>query len=200
VLRSLGIKGFATVDTLADALLSTADDVAPLVDRLVADGLAENGAGSLKLTVDGKMAVTGLIAADTAVWGEAAAGEALDTFHGFDLRMKDTVTAWQMREVAGQPAINDHADAAYDAIVLDRLGALHVDTIAWLCGIADHCGRFENYRARLERAIARARAGDQRYVASPRVDSYHGVWFELHEELIRLAGRRRSDEALAGRA
>jgi hypothetical protein len=39
-----------------------------------------------------------------------------------------------------------------------------------------------------------------RFVASPRVDSYHGVWFELHEDLIRLAGRRRSDEGSAGRA
>jgi pyruvate,orthophosphate dikinase len=200
VLRALGIKGFATVETLADALLSTADAVAPLIGELVAERLAENGAGALKLTADGKLAVTGLIAADTAGWGEDAAGEALDTFHGFDLRMKETVTAWQMREVAGDPAINDHTDAAYDAAVLDRLGALHADTIGWLGGITEHCGRFDDYRARLERALARARAGDQRYVASPRVDSYHGAWFELHEELIRLAGRRRSDEALAGRA
>ena len=114
--------------------------------------------------------------------------------------MKDTVTAWQMRDVASEPTINDHTDAAYDAVVLGQLGDLHGDAIGWLCGIADHCGRFEDYRARLERALGRARAGDQRYVASPRVDSYHGVWFELHEELIRLAGRRRSDEVLAGRA
>ena len=42
--------------------------------------------------------------------------------------------------------------------------------------------------------------GDQRYVASPRVDSYHGIWFELHEDLIQLAGRNRADEVAAGRA
>jgi hypothetical protein len=28
----------------------------------------------------------------------------------------------------------------------------------------------------------------------------HGVWFELHEELIRLAGRTRESETAAGRA
>ena len=200
VLRGLGIKGFATVETLADALLSSSEIVGPLVEQLLAAGLAEVASGSLRLTVAGKMAVAALIAADAAEWGEDDACAALDTFHGFDLRMKDTVTAWQMREVAGEPAINDHADPAYDAAVLERLHALHDDTIGWLCGITDHCGRFEDYRARLERALARAQAGDQRFVASPRVDSYHGVWFELHEELIRLAGRRRSDEALAGRA
>ena len=42
-----------------------------------------------------------------------------------------------------------------------------------------------------------ARGGDQRYVASPRVDSYHSVWFELHEDLIRLSGKKRA-EATSG--
>jgi len=45
-----------------------------------------------------------------------------------------------------------------------------------------------------------ALGGDQRYVASPRVDSYHSIWFELHEDLIQLAGRTREDEVAAGRA
>jgi pyruvate,orthophosphate dikinase len=56
------------------------------------------------------------------------------------------------------------------------------------------------YGVRLGRAIERAGAGDPRFVASPRVDSYHGVWFELHEDLIQLAGRSRADEVAAGRA
>ena len=42
--------------------------------------------------------------------------------------------------------------------------------------------------------------GNGKYIASPRVDSYHGVWFELHEDLILLAGRTRADEVAAGRA
>jgi hypothetical protein len=56
------------------------------------------------------------------------------------------------------------------------------------------------YKERLDRALAQAQAGDGRFVASPRVDSYHGVWFELHEDLIQLAGRTREDEVAAGRA
>jgi pyruvate,orthophosphate dikinase len=32
------------------------------------------------------------------------------------------------------------------------------------------------------------------------VDSYHGIWFELHEDLIGLAGRTRAAEVEAGRA
>ena len=60
--------------------------------------------------------------------------------------------------------------------------------------------RLADYRVRLGRAIDRVHAGDHHYVASPRVDSYHSVWFELHEDLIQLAGRSRAEEVAAGRA
>jgi pyruvate,orthophosphate dikinase len=36
-------------------------------------------------------------------------------------------------------------------------------------------------------------------IASPLKDSYHTIWFELHEELIHLAGRdRATEEAKSG--
>jgi pyruvate,orthophosphate dikinase len=38
------------------------------------------------------------------------------------------------------------------------------------------------------------------YLASPRVDSFHTIWFELHEDLILLADRTREEEVAAGRA
>jgi pyruvate, orthophosphate dikinase len=117
----------------------------------------------------------------------------LEEFHALDGRMKEIVTAWQMREVAGEQTINDHSDAAYDAAVLDRLAALHSETAAWLGSLSTSLTRFDIYRTRLGRALDAARGGDQRFVASPRVDSYHGVWFELHEDLIRLAGKRRAE-------
>ena len=113
--------------------------------------------------------------------------------------MKDAVTAWQLRDVAAQ-VVNDHSDASYDRAVLDRLAALHADMLAWLEPLEPGCPRLAGYRVRLGQAIERAVGGDQRYVASPRVDSYHGVWFELHEDLIQLAGRSRVDEVAAGRA
>ena len=60
--------------------------------------------------------------------------------------------------------------------------------------------RMQSYARRLSAAAEAAASGDGRFIASPRVDSYHGVWFELHEDLIRLAGRTREDEVAAGRA
>ncbi len=132
-------------------------------------------------------------------WGIDAAVAALDAFLALDQRMKDTVTAWQLRDAAGR-VVNDHADAAYDRAVLDRLAALHADAVAWLTPLEVGCPRLGAYRVRLGRAAEAAQAGDGRYVASPRVDSYHGIWFELHEDLIQLAGRNRADEVAAGRA
>jgi pyruvate,orthophosphate dikinase len=113
--------------------------------------------------------------------------------------MKDTVTAWQLRDAEAQ-VVNDHSDAEYDKQVLDRLAALHTDATGWLTPLESGSPRLAGYRLRLDRALEQATGGDGRFVASPRVDSYHGIWFELHEDLIRLAGRTREDEVAAGRA
>ena len=49
-------------------------------------------------------------------------------------------------------------------------------------------------------ALGKIRAGDLRYVAAPDLESYHSVWFELHQDLIGLLGTTRAREAAAGRA
>jgi pyruvate,orthophosphate dikinase len=64
----------------------------------------------------------------------------------------------------------------------------------------DGLPRLADYVSRLDRAAGLVAEGDHGYIASPRVDSYHSVWFELHEDLILLAGRNRADEVAAGRA
>ena len=200
VLRALLVKGFALPEQLATALGSTAGEMADIVDRLAADGLVEASAGSFRLTGDGKTVAAGLIEADTARWGLSEATAALDAFIVLDGQMKTTVTAWQMREVDGQQTFNDHSDAAYDAGVLADLGRLHDDARAWLEACMGGLPRLRTYLARLDLAARLAGEGDGTYVASPRVDSYHGVWFELHEDLILLAGRTRAAEVAAGRA
>jgi pyruvate,orthophosphate dikinase len=113
--------------------------------------------------------------------------------------MKEAVTAWQLRSDGGTQALNDHSDPAYDATVLDHVTALHEDVARWVSSMPKAPPRLDRYVERLARALALAQGGDHRFVASPKVDSYHGVWFELHEELIQLAGRTREEEAAAGR-
>ena len=163
-------------------------------------GLVEVSAGAFRLTGEGKLKALDVFASDRErAGGEAACVAALDRFIVLDATMKNLVTAWQIRDVANQ-VFNDHTDAAYDASILEQLGALHVGVVDVLNPLEITLWRMACYRDRLEHALANARNGDQRFVAAVRVDSYHNVWFELHEDLIRLSGRRRSDEAAAGRA
>jgi pyruvate,orthophosphate dikinase len=194
------VKGYATPEALGTAVLASPEEVAVLLDRLVADGLAEMAAGTFRLTADGKAIGREHLERDTERWGRGTAVAALDSFLELDQRMKATVTAWQMRRVDGTEVFNDHTDPAYDAAVLAGLESLHGEARAWLGPLVVGLPRLAWYLERLERAVAAARGGDGRYVASPRVDSYHGVWFELHEDLILLAGRSRSEEVAAGRA
>jgi pyruvate,orthophosphate dikinase len=201
VVRALMVKGMVAPEGLATALSAPPEKVGPLAEGLVAAGLAETTAGAFRLTGDGKLRALALFEVDRErAGGEATCIAALDGFLMIDSRMKDTVTAWQMRDTGGEPVYNDHSDSAYDAGVLERLAAIHTDTVAWIAPLSDRLGRYEAYRLRLDRALARAQEGDPKFVASPRVDSYHSVWFELHEDLIRLSGRRRSEEVAAGRA
>jgi len=198
-LRAIGIKGFAQIQSVADAVLSTPEVVEPILDQLAIDGLIVTAAGAYRLTESGTRRCHDLLAAEQASWGVESAVAALDAFIGLDHTMKDAVTAWQLRDADGQ-VVNDHSDAEYDRSVLARLEALHADAIAWLAPIESRCPRLADYGARLYRALEGALGGDQRFVASPRVDSYHGIWFELHEDMIQLAGRSRAEEAKAGRA
>jgi pyruvate,orthophosphate dikinase len=200
VSRALLVKGAATLEQLSEALLAPPDDLQTLVDALVQERSAEMVHGQIRLTAAGKLDASALFERDRATLGAERSGTLLEEFHALDLRMKDIVTGWQVRDIGGQQVLNDHSDTAYDSRLLGDLAALHEETAAWLTPISTSLPAFGVYSLRLAAALDRARLGDQRFVASPRVDSYHGVWFELHEHLIRLAGRKRSDEAAAGRA
>jgi pyruvate,orthophosphate dikinase len=200
VLRALLIKGSATADGLAAATISSVENVLAIVDRLLDQGLVELEADAFRATRKGKDRGTALIEKDHKEWGSKRAQAALSAFHDLDERVKKAVTAWQLRDDDGVQVLNDHADAGYDANVLDRLADLHHDAIKWLSSLSGRPAALTSYPIRLARALESASAGDHRFVASPRVDSYHSVWFELHEELIRLAGRDRAEEAAEGRA
>jgi pyruvate,orthophosphate dikinase len=188
-LRLLLVKGYATPEQAADCLMVSVDSARALLDGLEMSADAEQAVGAYRLTHAGKQRAWIDLDAARAAW--PGAGAALDEFIGFDRQVKDVVTSWQMR---GE-SVNDHSDAAYDAGVLERLNRLHAQLSSWLTQ-----PQLAPYRARLDRAMAAISGGDTKFIASPRVDSYHSAWFEMHEELILLAGRTRADEVAAGRA
>jgi len=196
-LQTLLIKGAVPADQLSTAMRADPGLVSGMFSRLVSDNLAEVSGTGYRLTGAGRLRALDVFASDRRRMGGDEAAASLAAFRSLDHRMKDIVTAWQLRSIGAEPEINDHSDADYDEHVLDMLAELHADTAAWMTPLAETFSRFGRYRTRLEHALASARGGDQRYVASPRVDSYHSVWFELHEDLIRLSGHQRADEEAA---
>jgi len=200
VVRALLVKGFATPDGFAPALFTTPEEVEAILNRMAADGSAELTGGMFQLTADGKALGNAMLAKDRREWGVEKAADALEGLIPLDQRMKDVVTGWQMRTFKGRQILNDHTDPAHDASVLEAFDALHREASGWLRSLADGLPRLGVYAKRLERAAELVGAGNHDYLASPRVDSYHSVWFELHEDLILLAGRTREDEVTAGRA
>ena len=200
IIGCLSIKGIASIDMLAETLLTTVEAVEPVLAELVEAGAVLVTAGSARLTEAGAARAAALTQARGQRWGTGRALAALDAFLPLDKRIKTTVSAWQLRDIGGQQILNDHADPQHDGAVLAELQAIHAEVSAWLNSVTDAPGPVSRYAARLDRAAAAVASGDYRFISSPRVDSYHSVWFELHEELIRLAGRSRADEAASGRA
>ncbi|MBB5918640.1 pyruvate,orthophosphate dikinase [Nocardia transvalensis] len=197
VLRLVGVKGRVRVEGVVDSSGGDAAEVAACCAALADRGLCASTPAGLRLTPEGRREMEQLLAQERSRIDRDAVAAAYDEFCVFNAEVKKIVTAWQMR---GPAVVNDHADAEYDAAVLDRLGDLHhrVRSLAErLGGLVPRLGR---YRDRLDLAADRIAAGEHAWVARPVADSYHTVWFELHEDLIGLCGLNRSDEAAAGRA
>lgn len=117
---------------------------------------------------------------------------ALEQFVPLDLEFKQVMNMWQTREFHGQQILNDHSDIAYDRSVIRRIRLeIHPPALEVIAVAATAIARLDRYRYRLSRALIQAETGNDSMVASPLFDSYHTVWFELHEELLRLTDQRR---------
>jgi hypothetical protein len=125
---------------------------------------------------------------------DPAATEAYERFERINRELLALFTDWQMVPTAGGERVpNDHADAEYDAGIVDRLGAQHERAEKVLDSFAALEPRLGLYKERLDSAYDKALAGEHEWVSGARIDSYHTVWFELHEDLLRMLGREREE-------
>jgi hypothetical protein len=125
---------------------------------------------------------------------DPAATETYERFEKINRELLALFTDWQMVPAAGGERVpNDHSDADYDTGVIDRLGAQHERAERVLDGFAALEPRLGLYKERLDDAYDKALAGESEWVSGVRIDSYHTVWFELHEDLLRMLGREREE-------
>jgi pyruvate,water dikinase len=196
VLRALRLKGRATPEEIAGATGLTLDEAQRTVAALIDAGEAREVRGTFMLLPPARERLESLLQEERATVDQAAVIGLYEQFTAVNDDFKALATDWQTRD--GEP--NLHDDPAYDQTVLDRLPDIH----ARVSPITERLGalapRLAPYSGRLAAALARVRSGESEWLLKPLIDSYHTVWFELHEELISLAGLTRLEEAAAGRA
>jgi hypothetical protein len=191
VLHTLRCIGFAGLARVAAATgLPESDVESELIDLAVA-GLVTRVAGDFGgwgLTAAGRAADAERIAVELETAGtRTAVAEAYDDFLVLNPELLDLCTAWQTRSVDDVVTPNDHTDPAYDARVLDRLTAFDLRADAVCADLSATMLRFRRYRVRLTDALVRTRSGALDYVTE-NIESYHNVWFQLHEDLLATLG------------
>lgn len=192
-LQTVRLKGRVSLDDLVAGVDEDTAAIAETVTRLVDAGLLIDGK-TLRLSPSGRARLDALLAAERRSADVDAIAAAYRKFRAVNADFKALVSDWQLR--GGQ--LNRHDDADYDAAVLARLGDVHQRVAPIIATAAQQIPRLSVYPRKLDVAYAKVRSGDTAWLTRPLIDSYHTVWFELHEELIGAAGLTREEEAEAG--
>ena len=194
VLHGLAIKKHADAAAVAAAVGLTEDEVRTVLDDAVAKGrVARSGEGytllpTARVALDG--AYSRLYAAQRA---DAAFVAVHERFETINRELKALMTAWQTIEIDGESVLNDHTNKDYDDRLIDRLGSLHERAETILRQLGAGLPRLAIYAEKLDAALEKAEDGAIEWVSGARIESYHTVWFELHEDLLRILGRTRQE-------
>lgn len=189
VLMALRVQGIASPERAATAIGSDAGEVAAKLADLAAAGFAAERTGRLAgftLTPDGNAHLDKLLA-DEGLRTNEALKDCYDLFMAVNNRVLKISSDWQVRE--GVP--NDHSDAIYDEEVIDRLVELNDRVRSCMRRIVSCAPRFAPYGERLDSCVERLLAGDKSAFTAPLAESYHTVWFELHQDLLLTLGLER---------
>lgn len=194
VLNVICLKKMATSGGIADACESSVEEVEAILDTLVVRGLVGEAGGQYLPTND---AVPAAEAWADRAYDDLRRDEDVDKYHGrfekVNASFLQAMTDWQQVPIGDKRIANDHGDAAYDAKVISTITGLVQRQMRILDVLAEHVPRLTTYKGRFVAAIERVAEGQTEYVASPTVDSVHNVWFEFHEDLLRILGKEREE-------
>jgi hypothetical protein len=158
------------------------------VQILLATGLATQRATKLLITPEGRAAHRDWARCEPGSDIEDRVRRAFERFLPLNIELVQLCSDWQVKRTG---VTNDHRDAEYDWSVVQRLVALdeRAGAVARHAGVA--LARLAPYRERLRAARRRVEDGDYEWFTSPRVDSYHTVWMQWHEDLLLTLGLER---------
>lgn len=193
-LHGLAIKKHAEPAAIASLIGIDESRVAELLAQATATGRSVEVKGAYMLSPAGRMILDGHYGRIyDAVRADTVFVAAYERFERINAELKQLITDWQMLEVGGRRVRNDHSNKDYDAKVLDRLGDLHERYVPILKQMTQRLARLAAYGTKLQQALEQAEDGAVQWVADAKIESYHTVWFEMHEDLLRILGRQREE-------
>lgn len=181
-LQALRVKGRCDAARLAGAWALDDSRALEVLALLRGEGLVEEKGGFHALSEAGERLRAQLLEAERAQVDSHAMESLYGEFLAVDPVFKQLVADVQL-------GTRERADAASD------LAPLHEQLAPLLERVSALLPRLQPYAQRFQDALAALEGGDPRYLASPLVESYHGIWFEFHEELIQASGRTRAEAA-----
>jgi hypothetical protein len=194
VSHGLAIKKHATPEAVASILGLDVNDVRVTLGRLVEAGRVVETQGKYLLAPAARMALdTEYSRLYEDVRANSVFALGYEEFGRLNATLKQLITEWQTVDVRGDRVPNDHSNKDYDEKLIDRLGNLHERAKLALDRLASALPRFSIYRDKLGAALERAEDGEIRWVSDAKIESYHTLWFELHEDLLRLMRRERDE-------
>lgn len=120
----------------------------------------------------------------------AAEREGIDTDRMGQIYQRFLAVNASVKSASATPATDD--DSRFE--LLGELGELVERAGSTLKRTAELLPRFGGYQPRLAAALGRAEYGEWEYLTSPKVDSVHTVWMEIHEDYLQTLGRSREEE------
>jgi hypothetical protein len=190
-LHALRVKGFATVDAVAQISMLETGFAAAILSQSAAIGHCRHlqSRGLWQLLPPGRERHEQLLACipDDVI---NRLREPYSDFLVVNGEFKELCVRWQTRH--GEP--NDHTDAAYDSTQIAHLQHIQARAAPIVDRFAAAIARLGGYLDRLSEALVRTVAGETTMFTGVLCGSYHDVWMELHEDLIQLLALDRKHE------
>lgn len=177
VLQHLSMEGIAETGDLAEVVDGGAQET---LAELEADGYVENE-GFWYLTDAGEERLNEVCRDRFSAAQREALRGIFDRFEALDSEMKDLASDWQSGEHGADEMarklarVQQDVEALFDELppAVQSVYSRHTDALA--------------------DAVEKLRNGHEEYVTGTDIDSYHTVWFRLHDDLLRTLGEGREE-------
>ncbi len=177
VLQYLAMEGIAETEDLRQ-IASNPADVQEILEDLEADGYVVND-GFWYLSDEGEEELAAVCRSRFSEEELEEIRHLFDPFEELDSRMKELASKWQTSEYSTAEAV-------------ERLIDVHSELVALFDQLPQETREiYDRHLTDLTEAVEKVRGGQEEYLTGTDIDSYHTVWFRLHDDLLRTLGEER---------